>query len=146
MKNTRRELIALRNKCRDHYYYCKRHQEDEPDNFDDLDNAMYQEIVKHKIMAGYTTILGSEDWCYENNRQYCTPTERIEEVVTYLNEEIRFMHYNEMAQIIKYVVQERIDDDEMDTDLSLDDFLKEYYSSLSDTEISMIESILFLLS
>ncbi len=146
MKNTRRQLIVLRNKCRNHHYYCKRNQENELDDFDDLDNAMYQEIVKHKIKTGSTSILGSEDWCYENHRQYATPLERIEDVVTYLNEEIRFMHYNEMAQTMKHVVQERIDDDEMDTDLPLDEFLKEYDSSMSDVEVEMIECIAYLLS
>lgn len=146
MKNTRKDLIALRNKCQNHYYYCKRHQATDSDEFNEKDNAIYKEIVKHEIKAGYTTILGSIDWCYENNRQYATPLERIEEVVTYLKEEIRFMHYNEMAQTIKYVVQERLDDDEMDTELSLDEFLKEYESSLSDIEIEMIEHIAFLLT
>lgn len=146
MKNTRTDLMALRNKCRDHYYYCKRHQQDDSDNFDERDNAIYAEIVKHEIKAGYETILGSEDWCTQNNRLHATPLERIEEVVTFLNEEIRFMHYNEMARTMKYIIEERLEYDDMDTDLSLDEFLKEYESSLSDVEIEMIEHITYLLS
>lgn len=146
IRNKRTELIALRNKCKDHYYYCKYNQESEPDDFDEKDNEMYAEIVRHKIKAGYMTILGSEDWCCQEYRLHATPLERIEEVVTYLTEEIRHLESHNLANLIKELIQERLDDDEMDIDLCLDDFLKEYESSLSDTEIAMIECVEYLMS